>query len=503
MTRSALLASCIFVLATGCSRGGGGTGPPPPPTTPKPGALSPKTEPLTADEAMHFLARTGLGATRYQQIHLQVVGLDTYLHEALYVPPRVEVERAAERRFADPQRPKRDEIVQWWLDIMLHSDRPLREGLAFFWHGYFAVSQAKLALSGTHFYPQHVRLLRQHATGNFRTMLHEIVVDPAMLVWLDGVLSTKDAPNENFARELWELYTLGRDKGYTQADIEEAARAFTGWRLHTDPTSGRDVVDYVPARADTSAKTIFGVTDTFDYQGVVELTLAQRPVAEYVCRRLFQHYCHDDPPPEVIGELADMLRRGGYDLGPVLWTLLRSHVFFGEESRRGRIKAPVEYAIGFMRSTQLEIPMADLDLALLHMGQRPSVPPDVAGWRGGAYWLSLERLVPRNNFVIACLNAREHQKMLGWQAEWVAPLGEDRSAAAVVDALATTLGVRLSEAERYTCIDYLNTAASVHAGTGRVLRQPDPFSWQNANHVDERVRGLLFVLSQHPAYYVR
>lgn len=481
--------------------GGGGSGGPDPALS-----LAPKAA-FDGEDAGHLLSRTSFGPTPAALASVQQLGVPAFVDALLVLPPGSAVEDAADAgEIADPAFPEEHELVRWWLRVMQETATPFQEVLALFWHDHFATSQVILGSDKRAWWPAHLDLFRRGGAGNLRALLLAVAKDWTMLEWLDGVRSTKSAPNENFAREFWELFTLGVDNGYTQADIVQAAKCFTGFRTRFDDATQRSYVTFDATRHSTATKTVFGQTITGrsgaagedEYQDLVNLTLAQRPVAEYVCRRLFEQFCYLSPPAAVVDALASLLRSSNYDLAPVLATILKSEAFYSPTAKAGLVKSPVELALGFVRATGMRTHMDDLDNALSNAGQRPTMPPNVAGWPGGTLWLSAQAMVERANFVRECVVHRGSDAQTGLDLRALLPAGGQTTSAQAVDALATLLRVTLSATDRATCITYLD---SQRQSNGTVVASP--FNAANDVHVDERVRGLLYVLAQHPTYHVR
>jgi uncharacterized protein (DUF1800 family) len=363
-----------------------------------------------------------------------------------------------------------------------------------------------------------ITLWRQQGNGNLRSLLLSMAHDWVMLRWLDGQSNTKNAPNENFAREFWELFTLGVDNGYTQADIVQAAKAFTGWRSRYNATTNQEYMEFYAPNHDAGTKTFFGQTIaaqnvTDDYQAVVDITLDNRPVAEFICRKLFEYFCHEDGSTIAVDAMAALLRASNYELKPLLKAMFKSEAFFSPASRVGIVKNPVEHVIGFIRSTGLlpinnKAPATDpvawptntlttLDAVMTTAAQRPSQPPTVNGWPIGEQWLASQNMLDRGNAILECIRDRTDQTNAGINVATLLP-SPTATAAETVDALTALLHVTPTAAERQTYVDYLNSAA----GAGGVPT-PSPFDATNATHLSERVRGLLYVLTQHPTYAVR
>ncbi len=488
--------------------GGGGGGPTADPST----VLTPKAS-FTEADLRHFLLRTHFGVRPSELAAVQQAGLAVYVAQMLAppAPGASAVDQAADAvlvNATDPPGlqggfPSAGQCAQWWQHILQRTTTPFQEVAALFWHDHFATSTAGLDLNATHWAKPHVNLLRLHGTGNLKTLALAISRDSLMLWWLDNVLNTALAPNENFAREFWELFLLGVDQGYTQADIVEGARAFTGYRLRFNATTTQAFTEFDPARHDEGAKTIFGVPipsqtpgagEHDDFAEMVEITFAQRPVEAFVVRKLLTWFCYDDPPENVVAELGALLRNGGWNLAPVFQTLFLSEAFYSDKARQGFVKSPVEHAIGFVRATGLLAPERSvIDPALNLLGQRPTQPPSVAGWPLDEAWLSAAGLVDRANLTNSILAARTFQTGLGITAASLLP-PLPATSAQIVDALASRLNVTVSPAERAAYVAYLDQNA---AG------QADPFDASNPTDVDQRLRGLLYALAQHPTYTVR
>ncbi len=504
-----LLALALLTLPACGGGGGGGSddggGSPPAPADPAT-VLTPKATFDAADVA-HLLTRTRFGLTAADLAAVAAQGVPAFVDAMLVFDPADPAGAAATAsEVADPQFPQEHELVRWWLRVMQATSNPFREVLALFWHDHFATSQEILGSDKKWWWPAHLRLFRDGGAGNLRSLLLAVAQDWTMLEWLDGVRSTRNAPNENFAREFWELFTLGVDAGYTQADIVQASRCFTGYRTRFDDATGRSTVAFDAARHNTSTKTLLGGTiagrsgadGAAEYADVVDLTLARRPVAEFIVRKLLEAFCYADPPPTVVDQLAAQLRAGGWELAPVLATLFKSEAFYSPTAKAGLAKSPVELALGFVRATGLRTHMDDLDAGVTDAGQRPTMPPNVAGWAGGALWFSAQALVERANYVRDCITHRGTDVQAGLDLRALLPAGAGTDAPGTVDALAALLRIPLSAADRATLIDYLGTQRQ---SNGTVVASP--FDASNPTHVDERVRGLLYVLAQHPAYHLR
>jgi hypothetical protein len=287
----------------------------------------------------------------------------------------------------------------WLYRILFHADG-LREKMTLFWHSHFATSNEKVR--GETLMLEQNELLREHALGEFSSLLHAILIDPAMLIWLDGADSPKAKPNENLAREFLELFTLGVGN-YTETDIREAARALTGWTQDAE-SYGTPRFRFDSRRFDDGRKTFLGCAGPWGRNDLIRITLAQPACAVFLCRKLYRQFIRDDgePPPELLEPLADELRSHGYSVQHVLGIILRSRHFYADENRRQRIASPVELSVGLLRA--LNIPRSDVRLSPLaeacrSQGQELFYPPNVAGWAGGRRWITSTNVVERTNWL--------------------------------------------------------------------------------------------------------
>jgi len=475
---------------------------PPAVTTPPEASLEPEPGQLDTQQVTHLSRRTQWTTGSYALTDSLADGIDGYLGELLDPAHRdLFTETEALGLIADADHPTESELVQWWLHLMVKSRVPFREIMAFFWHDHFATSIERFDRFSRYLLKAQIEKLRWLGTGDLRQLLYFMLTDPAMLIWLNGVDNTREQINENLAREFYERFTLGVDNGYTQADIQETARALTGYRVERDQQAQLDRVVFDPSRADTSPKTIFGRTGNHGFHDVVDLVLAERPVAEFICKRLFEHFCYADAPPEVVAQLAAKLRTSNYHIAPVLYTILRSRAFFAARSRESHLKSPVEMGVGLLRTTRLALPLSIVDYLLASQGQRPLAPPDVGGWPDDDDWLGAGSLVLGSQFAHALATSRAYQAQHYTPIDLLLPVVSERTANAVVRSLADRLGLVLTPDEIATYEQYLDTQA-VEVGTELQL-QHDTFLGNYPMHVSERVRGLLFLLTQHPSYLLR
>jgi uncharacterized protein (DUF1800 family) len=292
------------------------------------------------------------------------------------------------------------QLRAWWLYRMLYSPHPLREKLTLFWHNHFATSNAKVNNAG--YMLGQYELMRKYALGNFRPLLQEMSRDPAMMVWLDTNQSKKGMPNENYARELMELFSLGIGH-YTETDIREAAKAFTGWEIQ----EGKGVLN--ARQHDDSAKTVLGKTGKFQGEDIVSICLEQKSAPYFICGKLYRFLISETTPPaqELLDPLAAQFRKSDYDFGALARTVLRSNLFFSTAAYRTRVKAPVDFALGIVRGLEGKTGTTALAATLEELGQNVFNPPSVKGWDGGQTWLNGQTLLTRQNLTLALTSTED------------------------------------------------------------------------------------------------
>jgi uncharacterized protein (DUF1800 family) len=287
-------------------------------------------------------------------------------------------------------------LAYWWANRMLNSDRPLQEKMTLFWHGHFATSEEKVR--DYRKLLQQNELFRAQGLGNFRTLLVAVAQDPAMLAFLDAGVNVKGAPNENFAREIMELFSMGVGH-YNETDIREAARAFTGWNF----ADLKFVV--APEKHDDGVKTVLGKTAAFDGVSAIDHILAQPIAAEFIAAKIYHYFVRDEIAAPLQTELGALLRASKYELAPFLETLLMSRDFYSADVIGTRIKSPVELVISTYKKMGLtEVPgVPDFNEITEALGQKLFFPPTVAGWAQGRAWITPGLLLARGNFAFDTL----------------------------------------------------------------------------------------------------
>ena len=283
-------------------------------------------------------------------------------------------------------------VGYWWANRMVATNHPLEEKMALFWHGHYAVNESKVR--DYRKLLNQLGLFYQHGTGNFRNLMVAVAEDPAMLSFLDAGVNVKGAPNENFAREIMELFTMGVGN-YTETDIREAARAFTGWNY--------DDLTFVvnDDEHDDGEKTVLGQTGNFDGVDVINIILRQRVTADYIAGKIYRYFVRQELSPDLQQKLGSVLRDANYEIAPLLQTIFLSKDFFSPLSVGTYIKSPTQLAISTFRKLGLtEVPgVPDFNRATSALGQFLFRPPTVAGWAHGRSWVTPGLLLERGNFI--------------------------------------------------------------------------------------------------------
>lgn len=312
------------------------------------------------------------------------------------------------RKTGQRQNSERNQLRCWWLDHMIRTPAPLREVMTLFWHGHFT-TEAKRMFVAQPLYTQNVAL-RTHALGNFRDLLEAVTLDAAMMMYLNMEDSDAKKPNENFARELLELFTLGIGN-YTERDIKEIARALTGWTLDAPPgTPKRPTVPdaprafcrdglvptFIPEKHDAGEKTVLGKTGKFGVKEILGIVAAHPATARFISSKLIAYFGAADPKNELRDRMATKFSQTKGNIAATLTVLLTSPEFFAKESRGTLIKSPIHLLVGTCRLLNLDVTVTpSLAQVTAAMGQELFNPPNVKGWPGGRDWISAGTLAVR------------------------------------------------------------------------------------------------------------
>jgi len=324
-----------------------------------------------------------------------------------------EQERQMQRK--EQQRMEKEhgmELQAWWIQRMVTTPRPLQEKLTLFWHGHFATSFVKV--KNAYLMWLQNETLRRNANGNFKKMLLEISRDPAMIVWLDNNSNVKGKPNENYAREVMELFTLGEGH-YTEQDIKESARAFTGWSYRKQ---GSQQFQFQPKQHDVGEKVFMGKKGNWDGDDIINIIFEQPHCARFIVNKLWVYFAYENPEPEVVDGLAQILRENNYDLKPLLWKLFSCRAFYSERAIHAQIKSPAQLVVGSFQILKRELPddpnLLQIILNVFRlMGQELFAPPDVDGWDGGLAWVNTASLLLRYNFSNYLVHGIPPENMVG------------------------------------------------------------------------------------------
>lgn len=289
------------------------------------------------------------------------------------------------------ERQRMVELRGWWLERMVRGPRPFQEKMTLFWHGHFATSVVKVRKA--YYMWRQNELFRRLATANWLELLLETAKDPAMLIWLDQAQNRKPHANENFAREVMELFTLGEGH-YTEKDVTEGARALTGWSL--DRIHERFVIR--PRWHDEGIKTFLGRTGNLDGEAVLEQIVAQPQAAIFITEKLWNYFAGQPPAPALNAALADVFRRSGNNFKPLVRAMFSSEEFYSPGIIRNQVKSPVQWLVGSIRLLETELPPPLVSINLLRsLGQELFAPPNVKGWDGGLAWITTNTLLNRYN----------------------------------------------------------------------------------------------------------
>ncbi|HVF63848.1 MAG TPA: DUF1800 domain-containing protein [Casimicrobiaceae bacterium] len=357
--------------------------------------------------------RTGFGATaeevqRYAKL-TRTQAVDRLLQQARTEPstpppatllvdeplrlPGADATEDERRAFRRQQARDGLELRGWWMREMLVTDSPLTERMTLVWHNHFVSSQQKVRFARL-MYRQNATF-REHALGDFRALLKAATREPAMLIYLDAAQNRRGSPNENFARELMELFTLGEGR-YSEEDVREVARAFTGWSIDRDTARFR----FRPLLHDRDEKTVLSIKGRHDGDAVLDLLLARPETAEHIVGKLWREFVSPDPDTREVGRVANVFRRADYSIKAALRELLTSDAFYAAANRGVLIKSPVELVVGTLR--QLDIRVDDgtpFAIAASAMGQNLFSPPNVKGWPGHEAWINASSLLARKQFL--------------------------------------------------------------------------------------------------------
>ena len=368
------------------------------------------------DLTAHLMRRAGFGASRSELERLSTVGYENMVDQLLHPEDQPDLDKSEFYRYFPQAESSWTHLhVQMdWLYTMRNGSRPLQEKMALFWHHVFATASSKVNQS--YAMAAQVRLFERLGMGNYRDLLLELAKDPAMIFWLDNQENVKRAPNENWGRELLELFSIGVGN-YTEKDVYEASRAFTGWSFRSNESSWRWgqfgwSFQYRPEDHDAEDKSFLGHTGGFNGEDIVEIVVRQPACARFIARHLYSFFVADEPPvprwsidpprdPAAVDMLAEKLVESGYEMRPTLHALFNSEFF--KQALFQRVKNPAEVVVGTLKLTDdldgADLRWGSIPLECTYMGQDLLNPPSVEGWHTGREWINSGALVRRVNFV--------------------------------------------------------------------------------------------------------
>jgi uncharacterized protein (DUF1800 family) len=353
-------------------------------------------------------------------------------------------------------------LRRYWLLRILETSRPLEETMTVFWHGHFATSDYKVQNGNVEW--RQIQTFRKYAMGNFRELIGAIAVDPSMLIWLDGNNSKKAAPNENFSRELLELFTMGVDGGYTEHDVKEGAKAYTGWTFDAD----RSQVSFRRNDFNDGDKTYLGHEGKWDIDHALDIVAAHPSTGRFISKKLFEFFAYDDPPKEELDRLSAVYFQSNYSIRELVRAVLMSTEFYSDKALYSRIKSPVQYAV--MMCKTLDLPyqwINDMQNFTENMGQQLLNPPNVKGWKQGRSWINTNTMTARLNFATHVVDQLRYRGLMrGHITTALTAFNRDADKAfsqadTAVEAVWQWLlpDALMSEANQSTLVGYMNASA--------------------------------------------
>lgn len=437
-------------------------------------------EPYLVD---HLLRRAGFGCSLEEQRYFRKQGFDASLDELLN-PEEVKNDKLEELLettsfdFTDL-----GDLKRWWLYRMMFTRRPLEEKLCLFWHGHFATSNAGKVNNPYLMYQQNQRL-RELGMGRFENLLLAVSKDPAMIIWLDNKDNRKGKPNENYAREIMELFTLGIGN-YSENDIKEAARAFTGW---TAPNG----FYFNKKQHDFGEKSFLSEKGKFDGTDIVRILAARKETASFLARKLIKFFCMDKPEDAFVERVQNAyLKNSEQNIKAMLKEIFSSNEFKSEKSYHAKVKSPAEFVVGTMKALQVTKLDADLPSVMARMGQNLFEPPSVKGWDGGMSWIATDTLMERFNFA-----HRISMQKFDTKEGYINPevLASQFSAASMSDMvdyfLSRLVDKDLPHGARRKLVEY----ALMGKDGAKLSGVPDPKT------LDMKIRGLIHLIMTLPSY---
>jgi uncharacterized protein (DUF1800 family) len=473
-------------------------------------ALSPYQGPWDARLAAHLLRRAGFGGSPEDIARFAAMPVDAAIGSLIHYPKDTGLPGAPdtmddsygqERRILEQSRKgglddatlqamrmqvgqsrqkSNIALASWWLERMIKSPAPLQEKMTLFWHGHFTSTVFQKGITPKEAVDQNW-IFRSNALGNVREITHAVSHDPAMLKYLDNARSNKDHPNENYARELMELFTLGIGN-YTETDIRESARAFTGYSV-LGPARGGGFV-FNERQHDSGRKHFLNAIGDLNGDDVVEVIFKQPVAQRWFAQKLLNFFVYNNPEPELVEALGMLIKQNDFQMGPTMATLLGSNVFFSDRAYRALVKSPIEFVVGTYKTFGLSTVTPETIGSLNRMGQVPFHPPSVKGWDGGATWINSQTMLVRENFVNTLMTSKMMMDSQSWLTMGPPPAAKDATAKLV----GTLLQGDASPASAARVQAYLD--GSDTSALGQL----------SGENYEERMRGAAYLTMAMPAY---
>ena len=439
----------------------------------------------------HLLRRAGFGASRVELDAYRRLGLAGTVDQLVNYDQVDNSALDARLTSLALDLSKRADISRWWLNRMISTARPLEEKMTLFWHGLLTSGISKVGrpepmLTQNQFF-------RANALGNFSDILKGVSKDSAMMLWLDTATNRKGKPNENYARELMELFSMGVNQ-YTEQDVKESARAFTGWSLIAHPKLGQFQYRFAAGQHDNGTKTFQGETGNFDGDNIIDIIVKQPVSARYIAGKVFAFFAYPNPTDDVLNPLVQVYQSSQYSIKALVLAILTCDAFYAPAAYRAQIKSPVDYVVGAVRALGIQIGARGLPLVLTELGQELFNPPNVAGWPGGSSWLTSGTWLTRLNLANTLSGglATGASGAVGGGVDFTPNLqalsAGVASPADYVDALSETLlDGQIQTEQRQVLIDYLTPLDPTNV---------DP-TW-----LAERRHGALYLTLAMPEYHL-
>ncbi|MCS6884189.1 MAG: DUF1800 domain-containing protein [Acidobacteriota bacterium] len=383
-------------------------------------------------------------------------------------------------------------IAVEWLIRMVYTKRPLQEKMTLFWHGHFATAFYKV--NEARLMRNQISMLRRLALGNFEQLLLEVSKDPAMILWLDNNTNTKGNPNENYARELLELFSMGVGT-YTEEDVKEVARAFTGWTVNR---RNNYAFTFDERKHDFGQKTILGQTGPFNGDDVVRIVAAQEATSRFIPKKLFEFFVYPSPKSSTIDRLSQTYKSSNYSIKEVMRAILTSEEFYSQKAFYALVKSPIEYVVGTLRMLKAklatgnagELGLRDIFTTLSAQGQILYSPPSVKGWDPGLAWINTATLLERYNYANSLVTNRS-QRGSSIDPKALLAGAEVQTSKQVVDYFLKLLGIYdADETTRNQLKKYLEQNDDGTKGKFTL----------NHETIDKKIRGLIHLILSLPDY---